>query len=48
MFEFRKMQLEDRKDENESCRNCAVYLSDHYTLDNVDGFPVEKLRPREG
>jgi len=44
MFEFRKMQLENRKNENESCRNCELYLSDYYTRDNIDGFPVEKLR----
>jgi radical SAM protein with 4Fe4S-binding SPASM domain len=44
MFEFRKMQLEDRKNENESCRNCELFLSDYYTRDNIDGFPVEKLR----
>lgn len=44
MFEFRKMQLENRKNENESCRNCEIYLSDYYTRDNIDGFPVEKLR----
>jgi radical SAM protein with 4Fe4S-binding SPASM domain len=44
MFEFRKMQIENRKDENESCMNCEIYLSDYYTRDNIDGFPVEKLR----
>jgi radical SAM protein with 4Fe4S-binding SPASM domain len=44
MFEFRKMQLEDRKNENESCKNCELFLSDYYTRDNIDGFPVEKLR----
>jgi radical SAM protein with 4Fe4S-binding SPASM domain len=44
MFEFRKMQLENRKDENSSCKNCEVYLNDYYTKDNIDGFLVEKLR----
>jgi len=44
MFEFRKMQLKNRKNENESCRNCELFLSDYYTRDNIDGFPVEKLR----
>ncbi len=43
IFEFRKMHLEDRKAENRICRHC-----DWYKLfpveDNVDGFPVEKLR----
>ena len=44
MFEFRKMLLENRKHENRICANC-----DWFKLfpeeDNVDGFPVEKLRP---
>ena len=44
MYEFRKMQLENRKHENESCGKCRIYLSDYYTRDNIDGFPVEKLR----
>jgi len=43
-FEFQKMQLQNRKYENSSCARCDVYLSNHYTLDNIDGFPVEKLR----
>ncbi|MFA6104528.1 MAG: radical SAM protein [Victivallaceae bacterium] len=43
-FEFLKMQLQDRKHENYSCARCDIYLSDHYTRDNIDGFPVEKLR----
>jgi len=45
-FEFQKMQLENRKGENHSCARCDVYLSDHYTRDNIDGFPVEKLREK--
>jgi radical SAM protein with 4Fe4S-binding SPASM domain len=44
MFQFRKMLLENRKHENRICANC-----DWFKLfpeeDNVDGFPVEKLRP---
>jgi len=44
MFEFRKMQLENRKDENESCRHCEFYLSNYYTRDNIDGLPVDKLK----
>jgi len=44
MFEFRKMLLENRKNENRICANC-----DWFKLfpeeDNVDGYPVEKLRP---
>jgi radical SAM protein with 4Fe4S-binding SPASM domain len=43
-YKFQKMQLEDRKDENFSCARCDIYLSDHYTRDNIDGFPVERLR----
>jgi radical SAM protein with 4Fe4S-binding SPASM domain len=45
LFEFRKMQLENRKYENKLCRNC-----DWYKLfpmeDNVDNFPIEKLAPQ--
>lgn len=44
MYEFRKMQLENRKSENESCRNCEFYKNDHYIKDSIDGFPVERLR----
>ncbi len=43
-YEFQKMQLENRKNENSSCARCDIYLSDHYTRDNIDGFPVENLR----
>ena len=42
--EFQKMQLQNRKHENYSCARCDIYLSDHYMMDNIDGFPVEKLR----
>jgi len=44
MYEFRKMQLENRRFENSSCRNCDLVLNDYYTRDNIDEFPVEKLR----
>lgn len=47
LYEFRKMQLESRRHENASCRSCGVYLSDDFTVDNVDGFPVEKLRRKD-
>jgi dTDP-glucose 4,6-dehydratase len=44
LFEFRKMLLENRKHENRICALC-----DWFKLfpeeDNVDGFPVERLRP---
>ncbi len=43
-FAFQKMQLENRKQENYSCAHCDVYRSDHYTPDDIDGFPAEKLR----
>lgn len=45
-YEFQKMQLENRKHKNFSCARCDIYLSDHYILDNIDGFPVEKLRSK--
>lgn len=44
MYQFRKMQLENRRCENPSCRNCELVQNDYYTRDNIDGFPVEKLR----
>lgn len=44
MYEFRKMQLENRRKENPSCRNCELADNNYYTRDNIDGFPVEKLR----
>ncbi|MBU2703216.1 radical SAM protein with 4Fe4S-binding SPASM domain [Sporomusaceae bacterium BoRhaA] len=43
LFEFRKMHLEGNKHLNYICKNC-----DWYKLfpmeDNVDGFPIEKLK----
>lgn len=44
MYQFRKMQLENRRHENESCRKCELVQNDYYTRDNIDGFPVENLR----
>lgn len=44
MYQFRKMQLENRRHDNSSCRNCELVSNDYYTRDNIDGFPVEKLR----
>lgn len=44
MFQFRKMQLENHRGRNSSCRNCELVGNDYYTRDNIDGFPVEKLR----
>lgn len=43
-FEFMKMQLKNRKHENSSCANCGFYMSNYYIKDNIDGFPVERLR----
>jgi radical SAM protein with 4Fe4S-binding SPASM domain len=43
-LEFQKMQLQNRKYENYSCARCDVYRNDYYTRDNIDGFPVDKLR----
>lgn len=43
MYQFRKMQLEGRNHENNSCRNCEFYKNSYYILDDIDGFPVEKL-----
>jgi len=43
-YEFQKMQLQDRKHENYACARCDIYRNDHYTLDNIDGFPIDKLR----
>lgn len=44
MYQFRRMQLENRRCENPSCKACNTFLTDNYTVDNLDGFPVEKLR----
>jgi radical SAM protein with 4Fe4S-binding SPASM domain len=47
-IEFQKMQLQGRNHENSSCASCEVYKSNHYTRDDIDGFPVERLRkPRK-
>lgn len=43
LYEFQKMQLENRKYENYSCARCDIYLSDHYTKDNIDGFDPRRL-----
>jgi cyclic pyranopterin phosphate synthase len=42
-IDFQRMQLEGRQCENSSCSSCEVYKDDHYTRDNIDGFPVAKL-----
>lgn len=43
-IEFQRMQLQNRKNENYSCARCDIFYNDHYIKDNIDGFPVEKLR----
>ncbi len=42
-YRFQKLQLTGWKSLNHSCARCDIYLSDHYTRDNIDGFPAEKL-----
>ena len=42
-FQFQKMQLEGRQRENSSCARCDIYKNNHYTRDNIDGFPASDL-----
>lgn len=44
LYNLQVLQLTDRKQENISCKNCEFYLNSEYSRDNIDGFPVEKLR----
>jgi len=46
-IDFQRMQLEGRQCDNASCSSCEVYKDDHYTRDNIDGFPVDKLLKNE-
>ena len=41
--EFRRMQLEGRRHENESCRNCSFISNDNYVLDNIDCLKSDKV-----
>lgn len=43
MYEFLRMQLEERNHENVSCRGCSVYKSSYYARDDIDGLPVSQL-----
>lgn len=43
MREFWKMQLENRRCENESCRECTFLLNNDYVLDNLDGVSPDVL-----
>ena len=40
--EFWRMQLENRRHENESCRNCS-FFNDEYAIDNLDGVSTDIL-----
>lgn len=42
MREFWRMQLENRRHENESCRNCS-FLVDDYVMDDLDGVAPHVL-----
>jgi len=44
MHEFRKMQLERRRWENESCRQCTFLANDNYVFDNLDGVSPDVLK----
>jgi radical SAM protein with 4Fe4S-binding SPASM domain len=41
--DFQRMQLEGRRQQNSSCARCDSSQSDHYTLDDIDGVPIEQL-----
>jgi radical SAM protein with 4Fe4S-binding SPASM domain len=41
---FWKMQLENRRWENESCRQCSFLENEAYVLDNLDGLPSDLLK----
>ena len=43
IYNLQVLQLTNRKQDNISCKNCEFYLNSEYSLDNIDGFPVEKL-----
>lgn len=45
MREFWRMQLEKRRRENESCRNCS-FLVDEYAIDDLDGVSPDVLGGR--
>jgi len=45
MRDFWRMQLENRRHENESCRNCS-FLVDEYAIDNLDGVCPDQLGGR--
>ena len=46
MREFWKMQLENRRWENESCRKCTFLTNDAYVFDNLDGVSPDILKEK--
>jgi len=46
MREFWRMQLENRRSENESCRRCSFLASDDYVFDDLDGVSPEVLKEK--
>ena len=47
MNEFWRMQLENRRCENESCRECTFLTNDSYVIDNLDGVSPNVLKKDE-
>jgi len=43
LIEFQRMQLEGRRYENESCRNCSFINNGNYVLDDIDCLKLDKL-----
>jgi radical SAM protein with 4Fe4S-binding SPASM domain len=46
MHDFWKMQLENRRWENESCRKCTFLTNNSYVFDDLDGVSVDVLEGR--
>lgn len=47
LYAFQCMQLQNRKSENISCRNCEVFANKFYMLDDVDGVDIKALRDKK-
>lgn len=43
MYEFRKMQLEGRKDENAGCKGCTQCASSYYCLSSAEGIDINRF-----
>lgn len=41
LYNFRIMQIEKKRFENECCKNCNVFLSDDFTVDDIDDLKKE-------